>query len=429
MFLRLLKGALLGQRRKLALVALTMALGVSLATAMLAVLLDVGDKVNRELKAYGANLNVVPRGASLLADLHGLEDGSGIADKYLAENELGRLRTIFWSHNIVDFTPYLDMTVGLEGKGGNAPLIGTWFAKNLTLPTGETTVTGMSRLKSWWTLEGAWPDDADRAGAMLGRTLAEKFGLRPGDRLTVAAPDGRRRETLTIRAVFHGGGDEDEAIYVPISLVQELSNRPGLVRRVEVSALTTPENDLARRAARDPSSLTPKEWDAWYCTAYISSIAYQIEEVLTDARAKPVLRVAESEGAILNKVSLLMLLLTILSLAGSALAISNLVTAGVMERSAEIGLAKAVGAEDRDVILLFLAEIMVTALAGGIIGYAAGLGFAQLIGRTVFGTAIALRAAVPPLVAVMVAAVSLLGSVPALKMLAGLRPADVLHGR
>ncbi len=89
-------------------IAFTIALGASLATAMLNVMLDVGDKVNQELKTYGANINVMPKGASLLDDLYGVAEGSGVSDQYLKESELGNIKTVFWAFNIVDFTPYLN---------------------------------------------------------------------------------------------------------------------------------------------------------------------------------------------------------------------------------------------------------------------------------------------------------------------------------
>ncbi|MCD7896870.1 MAG: ABC transporter permease [Planctomycetaceae bacterium] len=208
-----------------------------------------------------------------------------------------------------------------------------------------------------------------------------------------------------------------------------MTGLPNLVQRVEVSALTTPENDLARRAARSPGSLSAKEWETWYCTAYISAIAYQIEEVLTDARAKPILQVSESEGAILGKIELLMLLLTVLSMACSALALSNLVTASVLERSTEIGLLKAIGATDLDVLLLVLAELMVTSVAGAFAGYGLGIWFSKIIGETVFGAAISISSTAIPLVAAMVVFVTVLGSLPAIKLLLSLRPTQVLHGR
>ena len=124
-----------------------------------------------------------------------------------------------------------------------------------------------------------------------------------------------------------------------------------------------------------------------------------------------------------------MILITILSLVGSALGITNLVTASVMERGQEIGLLKAIGAHDGAVSLLVLTEIIITAVIGGVIGYFAGFGFAQIIGRSVFGSAIEMKGMVIPIVAVLVVAVSLAGSIPAIRTLQRLRPAEVLHGR
>ena len=429
MFLKMLIGALIRQKGKLLLIGFTAGLGVSLAAALLNVMFDVGDKVNRELKAYGANLNVVPRGASLLSELYDLgseaEPSSGV-DKYIAEDDLKKIKMIFWAYNIVDFAPYLEAPVRINQDA--AVLVGTWFDKHLVLPTGDEVDTGMTRLKSWWTVDGRPGDDADISGALVGRSLAERLKLKIGDRFPAVSPVGGRAE-LTVLGIFHSGGPEDDRIFVPLALAQSLSNRPGLVRRVEVSALTTPENDLARRAAQDPNSLSRLEWDTWYCTAYISSIAYQIEEIIPGVRVKAVLRVAESEGSILQKTQLLMLMLTALTLLCSSLAISNLVTANVMERSAEIGLLKALGAGNTAVSILMLTETLTTALAGGAIGYPAGLGFAQIIGRTVFGSAVAVKITVIPLVLALILVVTLAGSWPAVRMLLRLRPAEVLHGR
>ena len=169
--------------------------------------------------------------------------------------------------------------------------------------------------------------------------------------------------------------------------------------------------------------------ETWTCTADASSICYQIQQVITDSVAAPVRQVADSEGAILSKTQLLMILITILSLIGAALGICNLVTASVMERSQEIGLMKAIGAHNLSVALLVLCEIFITAIVGGVAGFFAGFGFAQLIGHTVFGSAIEMRPMVVPIVAVLVVLVTLIGSIPAIRMLLGLRPTEVLHGR
>ena len=424
MFRRMLLSVLVRQKKKLFLIALTVALGVSLATAMLNVMFDVGDKVNQELKAYGANLNIVPKGAALVNELYQLDDKQD-AIQYIKQDDLVKIKMIFWAYNIVDFAPYLTTQVMVNGKP--VTLVGTWFNKHLTIPTGDEVDTGMLTMKSWWSIEGNTMKDDNLQGVMVGETIAKQLNLKLGDSIELTS--STQKITLTVNNIFHSGGVEDNELYVSLPVAQNLANKAGLVERVEVSALTTPENDLARKAAQDPNSLSRTEWDTWYCTAYISSIAYQLEELMPDVRVKAIMQVAESEGSILQKTQLLMLLLTILSLICSALAISNLVTANVIERSTEIGLLKALGATNTSVAMLILTEILIIALLGGMVGYFIGLGFAQIIGQTVFGSFVEPKMIIVPLVLIMVSLITLLGSLPALRIMMFLRPTDVLHGR
>ncbi|MBQ9624631.1 MAG: ABC transporter permease [Clostridia bacterium] len=429
MFFRMVKGALVRQWKKMILIALTIALGASLATAMLNVMLDVGDKVNQELKTYGANIKVVPKSSSVVDNLYVMEevkdDGA-----YLKEEELGNIKTIFWAFNIVDFAPFTDTSVALE-NGDKAKLVGTWFNHHLELPTGETLNTGAANLRTWWDIkQGEWLDEQktmDEGAVMVGEQLAKEKNLKVGDIFNITTAQGTK--TLKVVGIFNAGGEEDEQIFAPLDFVQQISNTDGRLTSIEVSALTTPDNELAIKAAKDPSSLTISQYETWYCTAYVSSICYQIQEVITDSVASPVRQVADSEGAILEKTELLMLLITVLSLIGSSLGITNLVTASVMERSSEIGLLKAVGAKNYSIVLLILTEIILMGIAGAFIGYFAGFGFAQIIGRTVFNSAIEMKLFVIPIVALLVLAVTLLGSIPAMRMLLRLKPAEVLHGR
>ncbi|MBO6130353.1 MAG: ABC transporter permease [Treponema sp.] len=427
MFWRMVFRALGRQKKKMLMIAFTIALGSSLATAMLNVMFDVGDKVNQELKTYGANIRVVPQSESLLTEEFGFDDN---ISQFLKEEELGKIKTIFWAFNIVDFAPYFESSAYLK-DGEKVSVSGTWFKKHLELPTGETLDTGMTAMKTWWSVQGSWLDDGDDTGAMVGSAFSKRNGISVGDTISLfRKSEGKQRgQTWIVKGIFDSGSDEDEKVYITIKSAQNLFEKPGLVTSIEVSALTTPDNDLARRAAQDPSSLNRNDWDTWYCTAYVSSICYQIQEVISNSCAKAVRQVAESEGAILNKTQLLMLLITILSLIGSALGISNLVTASVMERAQEIGLLKAIGAHDAPISILVLTEILITAILGGIIGYFAGLGFAQIIGQSVFDSAINIKATVIPLVAILIFVVTMAGSVPSIKLLLSLKPAEVLHGR
>ena len=430
MLFRMIKGVLIRQWSKMLLIAFTIALGASLATSMINVMLDVGDKVNQELKAYGANITVRSQDASLLADLYDVEDGGeAIATAYLNEADVGKIKTIFWTYNIVDFAPFLETEVTLP-SGNTAMAEGTWFNHHLDLPTGESVDAGVVSLRSWWDVtEGAWIDEQGGAAenpVMVGAVLAEREGLHAGDALSLRGSAGEVQ--AVVAGVYDAGGDEDEQIYAPLALVQTLSGTEGKVSSIEVSALTTPDNDLARKAAKNPKALSQRDYDTWYCTAYVSAICYQIMEVIPGSVASAVRQVADSEGTILDKTQLLMILITIMSLIGSALGISNLVTASVMERSQEIGLLKAIGAHDKAITGVFMTEILITALFGGTVGYFMGFGFAQLIGRSVFGAAIEMKPLVIPVVAVLISLVTIAGSLPAIRMVLRLDPAEVLHG-
>ena len=126
----MVKGALLRQKGKMLMIAFTILLGASLATAMLNVMLDVGDKVNQELKTYGANITVVPKDNSVIDDIYDVEDDdTEIKSSYLKEDELGKIKTIFWAFNIVDFAPFIDTSVALDGT--DVKMVGSWFNHHL----------------------------------------------------------------------------------------------------------------------------------------------------------------------------------------------------------------------------------------------------------------------------------------------------------
>lgn len=422
MFWHMIFKTLIRQKGKMLMIAFTVVLGVSLSTAMMNVMLGAGDKVNRELKVYGANITVRHKDAALMSDLYGLTEGLGVNDKFLYEDDVLKLKSIFWGFNILDFAPMLDGKAMLNNSN-EVNLIGTWPEKHAILSTGEELNTGLKSLRTWWDIQGEWLKENDDDFVMLGKLIAEKYKINIGDSITL------NNKNFIVKGIFHDGGQADEKILMTLPAVQNLMNLHGKISEIEVSALTTPDNDLARKAAQDPRSLSPDEYETWYCTAYVSAICHQIQEVITDGVAKPVRQVAESEGTILNKTTLLMILITILSSIGSALAISNLITASVIERSQELGLLKALGAYNWQIALLVLVEVMLTGLFGGVAGYFLGIGFAQIIGQTVFGSYIEIAKMVILIVAVILFFVTLLGSVPAIRYLMALKPTEVLHGK
>ena len=80
-------------------------------------------------------------------------------------------------------------------------------------------------------------------------------------------------------------------------------------------------------------------------------------------------------------------------------------------------------------LILILTEVVLTGILGGIFGYIAGIGFTQIIGKTVFSSYISPAVIVIPIDIALVFAVTILGSIPAIKYLLTLKPTEVLHGR
>ena len=426
--LRLLYRSFTRQLRRRSLIALTVALCASICVAMLGIVLDVGDKLNAELTTYGSNIVVQPKADAVVSNLYET-DRDAAPTAYLDESTIPKIKTIFWAYNIVDFSATLKGSVKVSSSGGEVDdlsVTGTWFNKDLSLPTGETTVAGVTTMRSWWTMEGSWPaDDADQA--VVGSDLAGRLGLSEGDTVTLTTPTGSR--PLTVTGVYTSGDSDDDTLYAPLAVVQELTGHTGQVDQVEVKALTTPENDLSRKAAQNPAILSSADWETWYCTAYASSIAYQIEEAIPGAVAKQVRQVAAVEGNVLEKTQTLMILMTALSLVAAVLAVASLTTASLVERTGEFALLKAIGASSASVNRLILAETAVLGLAGTAVGALVGSGLAQLIGRIVFGSSITMRPMVYVLVVALISLVLLVATASSMRSILKIQPATALHRR
>ncbi|MBI1956193.1 MAG: ABC transporter permease, partial [Acidobacteria bacterium] len=417
-----------GSRRRSLWAVLAVALGTAVAAAMLNVSLDVGDKVGQELRSLGANIVITPAADSLPVEIGGIDYRPVSEGSYIAESSLGKLKEIFWRNNIVSFAPFLYLparVLAVQNLRGDASrsesrsitLVGTWFDHPFTTSDGEQFRTGVRSLNPTWKVDGEWMEDSDGSAAgpfcLVGRALAESLGLKPGDTLTVAAEKAEGTENaeasllLQVKGVLTTGAAEDDQIVVSLATAQSLAGLPDKARKVEVSALIKPEDEFSRR---DPSAMTPEEYDRWYCSPYISSLIHQIGEVLPAATAQQVRQVAETQGNVLGKLGFLMGMLALLALLAAALSISSLASLAVVERRQEIGLMKALGAPDGLVSSLFVAEAMGQGIAGGLFGFLAGQFLARLLGRAVFGSEVAIHWLLLPVILLVALALSLAGT-------------------
>ncbi|EIK84726.1 ABC transporter permease [Gardnerella pickettii] len=459
--IRMVARSLARQIKKRVLIAIVVCLSACVSVAMLSVVYDVGDKINAELSSYGSNIIVQPKSNAVVNDLYASRTKSAYSNSqssqssqtsqtladaesqestaFLKESDAAKIKMIFWAFNITNFAPKLTIYANLKAnssaesanstKSANSvvPIVGTWFNRKLALASGETTVVGVQGMRSWWKmLEGRFPRDFKHEAA-VGTNLAKSHNLKVGQLIKLTRSG--RQISLKIVGIYDSGDSDNNAIYADSNEAQSLANKPNMVEAIEVKALTTPENDLARKAAKNPAALSQEEWETWYCTAYPSSITYQIEEVIPGAVAKQVRQVSAMQGSVLNKTRAVMVLMTALSLVAAAVAVANLMAAAISERSGELALLKALGARDGAVARLMLMETAVIACVGAIIGMIAGFGVAQVIGFSVFGSAISLRPMVFVLVFVLLAITVLAAAGSSIRSILHVRPAEVLHGR
>jgi putative ABC transport system permease protein len=435
MFFRLLMESFRRQRRRKTLAGLAILLGTTAVTAMLALATTIGDRIHKELAVYGANIVVYPTADMLDVKVGGVDVKPASSGAFLKESDLRKLRGIFWANNITGVSPELPVRItGATSTGTiDADATGLWFSHYLS-NGGAALKTGAVALHPWWKIDGAWPDERKTtpqgSEAVVGKVLAERLGLFKTGSVIQATTKDKTSYLLHITGIFSTGDAADAGFLLPLNAAQAIAGTPGAVRRVEISARTKPEDTLARK---DPDSLSPKLREIWYCRPYANSIAYQIREVLPGAQAEQVRRVEQNEGNVLKRISGLMWLICAAALLAAGFAVSAAMATAILERQAEIGLMRSLGAGKGTIAMLFYAETGLLAILAGGLGYLAGSGLAAWLGARIFsgdgpaslGTV--LNPVLLPVVLTLALVVAIAGSTPSIRRALTMQPSTILR--
>ena len=424
MLFRILRESFIrGKRRKIiAVTAIT--LGTGIATGLLSVAINIGDNISRELKRYGANLILLPQEDALPLEIAGVDYSALLQGGYLNEADLPRIKETFWRHNIVGFVPELPARVSLISSSNRetVTMIGTWFDKATPLADQPSFRTGLRHVASYWQIKGEWINDSSQHEIMIGAELAQRLNLAIGDSLALAM--NQHHSNFLISGVVVTGGVEERQIFAPLPVVQQLANQSGKIKKILVSALTNPEDDFSRKPFEQMSG---EEFERWYCTPYVSAIALQLRQAIPNSEARIVRQVAESEGALLRKISLLMFLITLAIFCASILGVTSTMTTTALERRKEVGLFRALGAESHQISSIFLGEALVMGLLGGVLGGGLGYWIAQQISAQIFGAMLQYNALSLFVAVVIAVLIAILGSLLPLRKAFKFDPIVALH--
>ncbi len=334
MWWRIIRRSFANQKVRQVLTVLSIVLGTSLVAALVNLSLDIPRKAGSQLRAYGANILVLPQGSP-----------SGDVS-FIVEGDMSRLEEGELAQSVTGYLPFLYNQAEINGQ--KVILGGTWLDE-------------IPELSPWWQITGTWPQGRENTrDALVGARAAEKLHLEVGDQFIIKYGDNQ--PSFNVAGIVTTGAAEENQVFVALKTAQQLTGMPDKVGLVQVSARTESQP--------------------------LVQVSRLIEQNIPGTEARIIGQIAKAESQVLQKVQLLMMLVAGLILIASGLVILSTMTTTILERTKEIGLMKALGASDRRIIALYGTEIGIVALVGGILGYLIGFLLARFIGQQVFNSGV-----------------------------------------
>jgi len=268
-----------------------------------------------------------------------------------------------------------------------------------TLSTQPVSLAGVDlqaahELTRFWHIEGS--SEPDPTGCLAGVNLAQRFHLTPGANADLHGAPCR------ITGIVSTGGAEDNELILPFEAVAKLTGIANSASMVQIRA--------------------PGE--------RLEEVRAKLEQAYPQTSVRIVQAVAETETSVVRKIRVILFLLLALILVITTMSVTSNFSELVMERSREIGILKAIGAAERKIASLFVAETVLLALASAVAGYAAGVVLAGYIGRQVFAVPFGLHIQLPVLLlaAAITLAVALSSTALAGVSIWRIQPARILRG-
>lgn len=319
--------------------------------------------------------------------------------------------------------------ITIENSQQKALIYGAYFQKAIKIKDDDDFITGIKSLYPYLAVQGEWAKD-DSNEIMLGEDFAKNNKLKLGDTIKLIGENNQSKEAKIVGILLHANPKMSNKIIAPLNLAQDLLNKQGLYSSTEVRAFTIPESALSEKVRRmGEEKLDQLEYDKWYCSAYVGSIASQISDGLPGADAKALNAISDAQSLVVKKIQSLMGITCIICLIVASIAISSLMSSEIHRRKKEIGLLKVLGANTFQIYLIFASENLIVALFAALLGFIFGTALSQIISLSIFGYFIDIAFVALPLSFIFAGLIALLGCLLPIKNITQLSAAGVLYGR